>query len=83
MLASRKGLVDCEVELSVVERGSGERRFIYSLHGQEKSVSFRERELRSIAERDALSKRVELRLEAMFEEIWWRQALVLMRGGFG
>ena len=51
---------------------------VYSLVRTSKSIALREREIRYAAEPDTLARFVTPRLRAMFEDLWWEQALVLM-----
>ena len=52
--------------------------FVYRLCGTTKSVTLRASEIRLSADPVQLAERIEPRLKAMFEEIWWRKAVILM-----
>jgi len=72
-LAASKAVSHAGIELHEHPRGV----YTYTLLGTAKSVSLREREIRYAA--DAAKRAPVLaRLDAMFEELWWGQALVLL-----
>ena len=52
--------------------------YVYSLQGTRKSIALGEREIRYAAEPEALARFVTPRLRAVFEDLWWEKALVLM-----
>ena len=52
--------------------------FVYSLRGTSKLIALREREIRYAAEPETLARFVTPRLHAIFEDLWWEKALVLM-----
>lgn len=52
--------------------------YVYSLEGTRKSIALREREIRYGAEPETLARFVTPRLRAIFEDLWWEKALVLM-----
>ena len=73
-LARSRGLAGRAIELRETELQSYE----YRVEGTDLSVAFRAKEIRAASDPDVLSRRIEPRLRAMFEEIWWRQAVILM-----
>ncbi|TDI35864.1 MAG: hypothetical protein E2P02_26830 [Acidobacteria bacterium] len=52
--------------------------YVYSLRGTRKSIAFREREIRYAAKSETLARFVTPRLRAVFKDLWWEKALVLM-----
>lgn len=73
-LAADRGVVHEGVALVNDEHGG----YVYRLRGTTKSISLRAREVRLAADPETMKRRLEPRLEAMFEEVWWQQAVVLM-----
>lgn len=71
--ASRHGTVYERIELTPD--------CVYLLRGSSHSIAFRAKDIRSAADPEIFSRRIAPRLEAMFEELWWRQAVILMAGG--
>lgn len=51
----------------------------YYLVGTERAISLRAREVRLASEPETMRRYLEPRLEAVFEDIWWRKSVVLMR----
>ena len=52
--------------------------YVYSLRGTRKSIALREREIRYAAESETLARFVTPRLRAVFKDLWWEKALVLL-----
>lgn len=52
--------------------------YLYRLLGTEKSIALRAKEIRYAADPERRAKLVTPRLRAMFKELWWEQALVLL-----
>ena len=78
-LATASGL-----EVETIDRTAGpysssdHEYFVYGLRGTTKSVTLRASEIRLSADPVKLAERIEPRLKAMFEEIWWQKAVILM-----
>ena len=73
-LAAEKELSHQGIELRESHPGI----YVYSLRGTRKSIALREREIRYAAEPETLARFVTPRLRAVFKDIWWEKALVLM-----
>lgn len=54
--------------------------YVYRLRGTSQSIAFRAKDICSAADPEIFTRRIAPRLEAMFEELWWRQAVILMAG---
>ena len=79
-LAARMGMGHESVE----RRDNDSESYVYSLRGLRgvtRSVAFRAKDIRSAAVAETFQSRIEPRLEAMFEDLWWRRAVILMRAG--
>ena len=73
-LAAEKELRYDAIDLSETHPGI----YVYSLRGTRKSIALGEREIRYAAEPKTLARFITPRLRAVFEDLWWEKALVLM-----
>jgi hypothetical protein len=78
-LATESGLGVETIERIAAPYGSSDHEyFVYGLRGTTKSVTLRASEIRLSADPFKLAERIEPRLKAMFEEMWWQKAVILM-----
>ncbi len=79
-LAAERGLSYESIDFRAREHRAGNPRvYVYRLEGTRKCISLRAREIRLAAEPAKMEKYIAPRLEAMFEDSWWRKSVVLMR----
>ena len=78
-LATENGLgVETVERMAGPYSSSDHEYFVYVLRGTTKSVTLRASEIRLSADPVKLAEQIEPRLKAMFEEIWWQKAVILM-----